>query len=413
MHAPTLRQTCCELLATFVLALLVALPGATSPASGADKSEPAKSDNAQAPATPESAPELRRVSVEIDADAFGEGWKQTVPLEASGGDAYLVSVNNGWLHVKRHNEQGDLDWHIVLAKVDQSELPTIEVIPRARFLELSYAGGRYFIRETGEALRAVRQRKTEGEYVPASELVSETIKPTKAWGRSRLPQVTLSDWRDDEWCYLASGLDGQHLDAVVRLNPLEMRKPGHGVHTMVGGYVHYFHGRRWMMDDGELLVALRTLEADYRRELARRKIRANLPDGAPPEIIAAEWLNTDEKFAWSDLKGKVVLLDFWGTWCTPCIKKLPKVQRLHDRFAEQGLVVIGIHSSQGSEECPEFVEQHGVTFPIAIDSGQTAESYAITSWPTVFVIDKTGKVVVGYTNSVPPDEIVEQLLSSK
>ena len=133
--------------------------------------------------------------VDIDRDEFGEGWKQDIPLTVTPGDAYVVWVKDGWLHVKRRNGQGDLDWQIVLAKVVGPEPPKIEVIEGAPVFELSYAGGRYFIRESAEALRCVRQRKEKAEYLPAREILADRIKSTEAWGRSRMPDVMLSDWQ--------------------------------------------------------------------------------------------------------------------------------------------------------------------------------------------------------------------------
>ena len=106
----------------------------------------------------------------------------------------------------------------------------------------------------------------------------------------------------------------------------------------------------------------------------------------------------------------MVLLDFWGTWCGPCVKHLPQVQDFAGKYADRGLVVIGLHSSQGGESCEDFVEKNGISFPIAIDSGRTAESFAITSWPTYFLIDKTGKVAIGYTSNLPGRDVVENLL---
>ena len=71
-------------------------------------------------------------------------------------------------------------------------------------------------------------------------------------------------------------------------------------------------------------------------------------------------------------KGKVVLLDFWGTWCGPCVEKLPKVQQFAEKYAGRDVVVIGIHSEQSGETCREFVEKNKYSFPMAIDSGKTS-----------------------------------------
>ncbi len=220
----------------------------------------------------------------------------------------------------------------------------------------------------------------------------------------------LSGWDGKQWFFVASGKDAEQVDAVIRLNPIAKRSPGNGVQSIIGGFGYFFHGDMWLMDDGELLVAFRTLESYYEAELAQEKIRKNINNGVPPALDASSWLNTSGELSWDSLKGKVVLLDFWGTWCGPCVKKLPDVQALAERYADRGLVVIGMHSDQDGETCAKFVKEKKLTYPIAIDSGKTAEAFAISAWPTVFLIDKAGKVVSGYTSELPADAIIDQLL---
>lgn len=78
-----------------------------------------------------------------------------------------------------------------------------------------------------------------------------------------------------------------------------------------------------------------------------------------------------------------MLIDFWGTWCSPCVAKLPRTEELHQKFKDRGLVVIGVHSSNGGEKLAEFLREKKVTFPVAHDSGETAERYAVEAWPTI------------------------------
>jgi thiol-disulfide isomerase/thioredoxin len=121
-------------------------------------------------------------------------------------------------------------------------------------------------------------------------------------------------------------------------------------------------------------------------------------------------LNTKQDLSWEKLRGKVVLIDFWGTWCGPCVKKLPDVQKFADRYASRGVVVIGVHSSEAGETCKGFVKKHAISLPIAIDTGKTATTYGITEWPSLFLINKSGKVVSGWTSDLPNDATVDQLL---
>jgi thiol-disulfide isomerase/thioredoxin len=254
----------------------------------------------------------------------------------------------------------------------------------------------------------VRQQRSAERSLPKSTFFDESFE-TKGFGDELRLNLTLSGWQNDEWFYVASGPNTENFDAVVRLNPVALRKPGYGVQTFVGGFVYYFHGDAHILDDGELLVAMRTLEAGYKAELARKKIQANLAGAAVPAIDATSWLNSSG-LTWGGLKGKVVLIDFWGTWCGPCVAKMPATQELAAKYAERGLVVVGIHSEQSNENCEKFVREKNITFPIAVDSGKTAETFAIDAWPSYFLIDKSGKVAWGYSHQLPTEEQIEDLL---
>jgi thiol-disulfide isomerase/thioredoxin len=352
---------------------------------------------------------LERVIVSIDAQGFGDGWKQVIRPEQDG-DTYELSVIDGWLVVRRTDKQGAIDWQIVLAEIAGDELPKVAYIGGFQF-ELSYRDGRYFIRETGPFLRALRQPKDDRGLFARTAVLDEKAK-SSGWGAARgKSSRLLSAWSLDDWYFVGIGRDKEQLEALIRLNPLQRSKSGYGVSTTVGGFMREFHGDTSLIDDGELLVAERMLKSTHLAELAREEILRNLPGSVPPAIDASSWLNSEAGLTWEQLRGKVVLLDFWGMWCGPCVKKLPQVQELSRKYADKGLVVIGIHSEQDGEKCPAFVEKEGITFPVAIDSGETAEKFAVTSWPSVFLIDKDGKVVKGYEGELPKTELIEELLT--
>lgn len=357
-------------------------------------------------------------------DGFGEGWKQTVRIapKREQSAAYDLWVQGGWFYVCRTDEQGDLDWQIKLAQVEQSDVPSVStiVVPgkftadgndEAIGFHVSLRDGRYFIRETLDVLRSVRQRSEGGGAVARTELLGDEL-TSSSWGRAGPPlNLTLSSWSDGTWFYVASGPDENRFDCLVRLNPVGWSKPGYGVRSAAGDMASMFHGQKDLWDDGELLLASRTLRADYEQELVRQKIRKKLPGAVPPEIEASEWLNT-EPLAWADLRGKVVLLDFWATSCGPCVKSLPDVQQLADKYGEEGLVVIGIHSKADAETCADFVAEKKLTFPMAIDRGPTADRYAVDSLPSYFLVDKTGRVIDGWSAKLPDEETIRKLLSA-
>lgn len=118
----------------------------------------------------------------------------------------------------------------------------------------------------------------------------------------------------------------------------------------------------------------------------------------------------DQTISLSGLRGKIVLLDFWGVWCGPCRKKLPQTQKIYDQFKEQGLVVIGVHSAFQTEKTASFLAENNYTFPTGIDTGDTANNYAVTGWPTYYLIDKKGRLAWGPEHKVPSEEQIESLL---
>jgi hypothetical protein len=93
------------------------------------------------------------------------------------------------------------------------------------------------------------------------------------------------------------------------------------------------------------------------------------------------------------------------------VAKLPEVQALHAKYVDRGLAVVGIHALQDSDTCAAFLEEQGYSFPVALDSGKTAEAFAISGLPTYFLIDRSGKVVQSFSHQPPSEEAVEALLN--
>ena len=113
----------------------------------------------------------------------------------------------------------------------------------------------------------------------------------------------------------------------------------------------------------------------------------------PPELQVKEWLNTEEGYRLSELRGKAVILDFWATWCPPCTRAMPHLQKLHEKYSQKGLVVIALTAETRSKVEP-FIRQNNYTFPVALDdSCKTNQSYGIKSIPTTYLLGPTGRVV--------------------
>jgi cytochrome c-type biogenesis protein len=103
-----------------------------------------------------------------------------------------------------------------------------------------------------------------------------------------------------------------------------------------------------------------------------------------------------ESVALAGLRGQVVLLNVWATWCIPCRKELPELQQLHQELASRGLRVVGVSVDDGSADraVAEFVRNFGITYTILRDPAENvSHTFAIPGVPASFLIDRNGKVV--------------------
>lgn len=93
--------------------------------------------------------------------------------------------------------------------------------------------------------------------------------------------------------------------------------------------------------------------------------------------------------------GKVIILNFWATWCAPCIAEMPALEKLYLKFRDQGLVVLSVAVDDTSEAVNVFREQLKLTFPIVIDvKREGAAKYKVIGFPETFVLDRAGKIIL-------------------
>ena len=113
------------------------------------------------------------------------------------------------------------------------------------------------------------------------------------------------------------------------------------------------------------------------------------------------------------LQGKVVLIDFWATWCQPCIEKMPYIAELYERYRDQGFIVIALHSTAGADKLDDFVGRHDYSFPIALDKGETYRRYGIGPRgpiPHYILIDRNNRIAL--VNELPTEEQIKALLQA-
>ena len=93
----------------------------------------------------------------------------------------------------------------------------------------------------------------------------------------------------------------------------------------------------------------------------------------------------------SDFKGKVVLLDFWATWCGPCVRAMPHLEALHKSYKDEGLVVIGINCETDHSDVKAFAKDR-ISYTTLLDADKQFNEYAIEGIPTLFYVDREGKI---------------------
>lgn len=122
------------------------------------------------------------------------------------------------------------------------------------------------------------------------------------------------------------------------------------------------------------------------------------------------WMNTEAR-SWKDLEGKVVIIDMWATWCGPCIAQMPKLTALHQKYAEQGLVILGVHSANGFEKMDAYVKNKELPWAFAADDKrELSTALSVQYIPSYFIVDKKGTLRVAGASRDKIEDIVAALI---
>jgi peroxiredoxin len=166
-----------------------------------------------------------------------------------------------------------------------------------------------------------------------------------------------------------------------------------GPYFTLAQLVRYEHVRV-DLDDPQFKAALAQLEkADRQRQSATFSLA---------DLEGKTW-------SLENLRGKIVLVNFWATWCPPCRKEMPDLQALYDEYKDKGLIVLAI-SDEDSAKVRQFIADKKYTYPILLDPGRKAnEAFVVEGIPKSFVYDRTGKLVAYAIDMRTRGQFIEML----
>jgi thiol-disulfide isomerase/thioredoxin len=102
---------------------------------------------------------------------------------------------------------------------------------------------------------------------------------------------------------------------------------------------------------------------------------------------------------------QVTLLDFWATWCAPCIREMPHLQAIYNKYRHKGFSVVGIACDSDEEKVPEVVKERGVTYVNLIGDEEVTAAYKVQGYPTLFLLDADGRIVERFDGAVSAQKL--------
>jgi peroxiredoxin len=228
-----------------------------------------------------------------------------------------------------------------------------------------------------EQVRRLRQLPDDKRARATRELALEIrrlpVTPTKATLANDLAFLsTEGDFGRDTLQDVAATLADALRERPLQAKSGEPASP----YVTLAQLVRYEH-MQVSLKDPQYLAALAKLEADDQR---RQTADFTLTDLA------------GKKWTLRELRGKVVLVNFWATWCPPCRKEIPDLEALYEQFKDQGLVVLAISDEERGKVEP-FMAERRVTYPVLLDPGRTVhQRFEVEGIPKTFIYDREGKL---------------------
>jgi cytochrome c biogenesis protein CcmG/thiol:disulfide interchange protein DsbE len=133
-----------------------------------------------------------------------------------------------------------------------------------------------------------------------------------------------------------------------------------------------------------------------------------------PQCLAPDFTLSDlagQRIQLSSFRGKVVLLDFWATWCDPCKEETPRFVELQRKYGEQGLQIIGISIDDDPEPVRSFYQHFKVNYPVAMGDARMAELYGgVLGLPIAFLIGRDGRIAAKYIGATDTTRLEKEIV---
>jgi cytochrome c biogenesis protein CcmG/thiol:disulfide interchange protein DsbE len=283
------------------------------------------------------------------------------------------------------------------------------------------------------------RQETEGDHLSTWAVISvyrdgdylATLKPRMdrypAFDQAYLVPALRTGLREDLYLVLFSSSVDRLVNVKVILNPLINFLWLGGLVFLAGGLLALWppaaraadagipRGRRWPVGStaalavGLLVLAVAAV-AMWQPGMGSLIGRAGRPLlGQPAPDFTLDLLD-GSRLSLADLRGQVVVLNFWTTWCPPCADELPDLEALWSEYRAQGVVFVGIAVQEERAEVREMGSQFGLTYPLGLDPEERiATPYGITGVPETFVIDSQGRTAAVHVGPVDAGELRQDL----
>jgi peroxiredoxin len=155
-----------------------------------------------------------------------------------------------------------------------------------------------------------------------------------------------------------------------------------------------------------LLLAAAGIAAAADQPFAKAVLQPAQERKAAPDFALKD--SSDKTVALKDYRGKVVLLDFWATWCTGCKKEIPWFSEFQAQYGAKGFAVVGVSLDEGGwGVLRPFLAEHKIPYQMLLGNDATAERFGIKNMPDTFLIDRDGKIAAAYLGTLVDKDNVE------